>query len=241
MRYRASFLAYAFWVHKNATPKNWLMRVKGLNLYADDAELHCSHPDLSMVETHVQSDLDAVASWLCSSRLCLNVLKSNAMLIGSRQKISNKALNVSVGGAALRQVTSIRYLGVLIDSTLSWSLHVYNIVARVRSRLSSICHYGTLPPAVVCLLYSAFVLPLFDYCNVVWCPTTAKLTGLIERVHSKFVNRLPLPFRSKFSCSLIERRRFHTSIQIFKSIHQSSPSYLHDIFHFSKDITGHVS
>ena len=30
MHYRASFLAYAFWVHKNATPKNWLMRVKGL-------------------------------------------------------------------------------------------------------------------------------------------------------------------------------------------------------------------
>ena len=38
-----------------------------LNLYADDAELHCSHSDLSMVEAHVQSDLDAVASWLCSS------------------------------------------------------------------------------------------------------------------------------------------------------------------------------
>jgi len=30
MRYGASFLAYAIWVHKNATPKNWLMRVKGL-------------------------------------------------------------------------------------------------------------------------------------------------------------------------------------------------------------------
>ena len=28
MRYRASFLAYAFWVHKNGTLKNWLMRVK---------------------------------------------------------------------------------------------------------------------------------------------------------------------------------------------------------------------
>ena len=81
----------------------------------------------------------------------------------------------------------------------------------------------------------------FDYCDVVWCPTTAKLTSLIERVHSKLVNRLSLPFRSKFSYSLIERRRFHTSIQIFKSIHQSSPSYLHNIFHFSKDITGHVS
>ena len=28
MRYRASFLAYAFCVHKNAMQKNWLMRVK---------------------------------------------------------------------------------------------------------------------------------------------------------------------------------------------------------------------
>ena len=26
-------LAYAIWVHKNTTPKNWLMRVKGLNEY----------------------------------------------------------------------------------------------------------------------------------------------------------------------------------------------------------------
>ena len=34
MCYRASFLAYAFWVHKNATPKNWLMRVKGLNQFS---------------------------------------------------------------------------------------------------------------------------------------------------------------------------------------------------------------
>jgi len=29
-----------------------------LNLYADDTELHCSHPDLSVVEAH---DLDTVA------------------------------------------------------------------------------------------------------------------------------------------------------------------------------------
>ena len=35
MRYGASFFAYAIWVHKNATPKNWLiyMRVKGLKDY----------------------------------------------------------------------------------------------------------------------------------------------------------------------------------------------------------------
>jgi len=53
------------------------------------------------------------------------------------------------------------------------------------SHVASIIHYGTLPPAVYCLLYTAFILPLLDYCDVVWHPTTTKLTAMIERVHSK--------------------------------------------------------
>ena len=211
-----------------------------MDLYADDAELHYSHSDLGVVEAQVQSDLDKVAQWISSSHLCLNVVKSTAMLIGSRQRISGKSFNVSIGGMALSQVDSVRYLGVIIDPTLSWSLHITNIASGARSRLSSIFRYGTLTPAVLCLLYSAFVLPLFDYCDVVWCPTTAKFTALIERTHSKFMKKLPALYQSKFSFTLVERRKFHTAIQIFKSIHQKLPSYLHNIFHYSRDITGHI-
>ena len=134
-----------------------------LDLYdADDAELHCSHSDLCVVETCLQSDLDAVAAWLCTSHLCLNVGKSNCMLIGSRQRVANKSLHVSVGGNRLTQVNSVRYLGVLIDSMLSWTLQICNMVSRIRSRLASIARYGSLPPAVLCVLYSAFVMPLYD-------------------------------------------------------------------------------
>ena len=93
-----------------------------LDLYADDAELHCSHSDLSIAETFLQSDLDAVACWFCSSQLSLDVVKSSSMLIGSRQKIANKSLNVSIGGILLAQVDSVQYLGVIIDPTLSWTL-----------------------------------------------------------------------------------------------------------------------
>ena len=80
-------------------------------------------------------------------------------------------------------------------------------------------------------------MPLFDYCDVVWSPSTAKLNSLIERIHSK---KLPLTYRSKFPFTLTERRRFHTAIQIL-SLHQISPPYLQNIFQFSKDITGRVS
>ena len=64
---------------------------------------------------------------------------------------------------------------------------------------------------------------------------------MIERIHSKFMHKLPSSFSSKFQFTLTERRRFHTAIQIFKSLHRISPPYLHDIFQFSKDVTGHLS
>ena len=63
-----------------------------LVLYAVDAELNFSHLGLNVVQTQLRLDLNAVAQWICSSRLCLNVVKCNAMLIGSQQSLSGKAL-----------------------------------------------------------------------------------------------------------------------------------------------------
>ena len=131
----------------------------------------------------MQSDWDAVAQWISSSGLCLNVVKSSTMLTGSQPRISGRTLNVSIGGTVLNLAKSVRYLGV-IDSSLSWSLNITSVVSRVRSRISSVLRYGTSPPLVLCLLYSTYVLPLFDYCDVVWTPITAKLTASLERVHS---------------------------------------------------------
>jgi len=65
----------------------------------------------------LQLDLNTVAQWISSSCLCLNVVKSNAMLIGSKQRLSGKALTVSIGSTVLYQVKSLRYLGILINST----------------------------------------------------------------------------------------------------------------------------
>ena len=89
------------------------------------------------------------------------------LLIGGHQRIANKGINVSVGGTLLTTASSVRYLGVTIDPTLSWNLHVSDVVSKVRSRVASILRFGTLSPVILCSLYTAFVLPLFYYCDVV--------------------------------------------------------------------------
>ena len=92
------------------------------------------------------------------------------------------------------------------------------MVSRIRSRLPSIARYESLPHAVFCVLYSASVMSLYDYCDVVWSPTTVKLSCLIKRVHSKILNKLPPAYHSRFSFTLTEQHRFHMAIQIFKSL-----------------------
>ena len=87
-----------------------------------------------------------------------------------------------MGGKELTQVGSVCYLGVTIDP---WNLQVSSVVCRVRSRVASLLQFGSLSPVIVCALYTAFVLPLYDYCDVVWSPTTSKFTSILDRVHSK--------------------------------------------------------
>ena len=85
-----------------------------LNMYADDMEIHCSNADLSVAQHCLQSDLDSVQLWLRANLLSLNVRKSHAMLIGSRQKLQDHDLCIFVGGVQLSRVPFLK---------ISWSLH----------------------------------------------------------------------------------------------------------------------
>ena len=40
------------------------------------------------------------------------------------------------------------------------------------------------------ILKYQLVLPIFDYCDIVWAPPTALLSNFIERIHARFVSHL---------------------------------------------------
>ena len=81
------------------------------------------------------------------------------------------------------------------------------------------------------------MLPILDYCDVVWTPSSVHYFRQLERLHSKFQN--PSSETDPTVCvTLAERRRFHTAIQIYKVLHHLSPPYLHDTFQYAVDVTG---
>ena len=84
-----------------------------------------------------------------------------------------------------------------------------------------------------------YILPIFDYCDVVWALTDVYWTRCLERLYSKYISTcLDSPI-SRYS--LVERRKFHTSIQIYKILHKLASVYLHNMFTYAVTVTGRLN
>jgi hypothetical protein len=85
-------------------------------------------------------DLQFLQNWLIANRLTLNVLKTEFMLVGSRQRIATltQELNLSINGISLKKVNSSKSLGVEIDEFLTWDTHITSVSRNVSSGIGVI-------------------------------------------------------------------------------------------------------
>ena len=158
------------------------------------------------------------------------------MLIDSHQKLRNYDLYVTVYGKQLSRVSSAKYFGLHIDENLSWHQHTANVTQRVYSRIHCLNRLCPLPADLLAKLYRVFVLPILDYCDVVWSPSSVQYFKRLERLHSKF-NSPPSNTDFSVCVTLTERKWFHTAVQVYKVLHIVSPSYMNGTFHYAFDIT----
>ena len=74
-------------------------------------------------------------------RQTLNVSKSKFILIGGPRKLNSlKEVTLKIQDKKLDKVNSYKYLGVIINETLTWSDHIDYIKSKVSQRLRRIKH-----------------------------------------------------------------------------------------------------
>ena len=100
-----------------------------VRMYADDTNMTftaCSIPEL---QHDINIDLQFLQNWLIANRLTLNVLKTEFMLVGSRQRVATltQELDLSINGISLKRVNSSKCLGVEIDEFLTWDAHISSV------------------------------------------------------------------------------------------------------------------
>ena len=199
----------------NGTFSDWLPVLSGVPqgsvlgpllflLYVDDIYLCVSHSSVQMFADNIalyreiifpsdrdllQNDLNQVYAWSRKWLLNLNPSKCDSLCIS--YKHSPPSAQYRLGGHQLSTKSTIRYLGIYINSHLKWSDHVKCITAKSSRTLNHLRHtLYTCPSSVKAVVYRCIVRPLLEYASPVWylySPGDIKKLEAVQRRAARWV------------------------------------------------------
>ena len=129
------------------------------------------------LKSRIEESLFVGLKWFTQNRLKINPAKTEMVILKSRRQNINTDLSVQFGNDKISPASSVKVLGVTIDSQLTWENHIAFVVRKcycVLIGLARIRH--RLPRCIRQLLVEALVFPHIRYCMSVWgnCTATQK-------------------------------------------------------------------
>ena len=102
----------------------------------------------------------------------------------------------SIHGQTLKETSKAKYLGVTIDSKLSWNSHIDAVTKRANQTTAFLRrNLSSCPKDVKAKCYKSIVRPQLEYASTVWDPVTksniAKLESVQRRAARFCCNDLP--------------------------------------------------
>jgi hypothetical protein len=182
------------------------------HIYADDTQLYMSFSatEFRQNSSHLENTISLVQKWMSSNFLSLNPSKTEFLIIGLRQqlaKLNHPTISLP-NSVTLCPVKSARNLGVIVDSTLSYSEHIsaiskscFNHVRDLRRLRSSI------DQTTACTIATALIHSKLDYCN-----------SLLLNLPAYPTNRLQFVLNSA-ARAVTKTSRFHYITPVLKSLH----------------------
>ena len=216
-----------------------------VNMYADDSTFSTAQKNIAECQNILQDNIRNIEEWCTQNRLLINVNKTKCMIICSEQKhrqMDNTSFDLVLNGNVLETVSSMKILGINIDDCLLWRNQVDLICTKVYQMsglLWRIKHYLTFDTRK--LFYYSYILPVFDYCLLIWgqCNKTLldRLYRLQKRVARMVLDDYEINENDLFKClkwlTIYQRVEYQTVLMVYKSLHGLTPSYISDLFHTS--------
>lgn len=208
-------------------------------LYADDTVIYTSQSDITQIQSSLQSDFISVQEWLSCNKLLLNKSKSYIMIFGTRQKLKSIPGSCVINcndGSPLHKVDTFKYLGVWLDSELTFKSHINHLLRKVNFGISMLFRSRTcFSFNVRKKLATQLILPIIDYCDVIYQSAHKSDLALLNIAYNRLCRFvLGCPFLTHHCTmytrlnwpTLNMRRHMHWLQLIYKCIYFNYPSYL---------------
>jgi hypothetical protein len=208
--------------------------------YADDMQIydHCFAGDMNFLTTRFVTCIGNIQTWMSRNRLKLNASKTEFIWFGSARRLPRCTFDsLVIGDSTLHQSASVRNLGVILDPSLSLSIHISKLVSTSFYHMRQLrCIRHSLTVDSCHALVRALIISRLDYCNGLLGGAPAflldQLSGVL-RAAARLV--LELPRRSRISdvmksqlhwLDIPARVTFKLCVLAHRCLHGSAPPYL---------------
>jgi len=150
-------------------------------IYADDTTLLAKLSTFKSSYVDVNYEINKISKWMKANQLSLNSNKTKAMVFHMQQKRVHIP-ELFIDGNSIEFVSSFNFLGICLDSSLSWKPHVNMIstkIAKVNGILSKLKHF--VPTSVLLNIYNSLLLPHLNYGILLWHKSSTRLFTLQKK------------------------------------------------------------
>lgn len=186
-----------------------------LGLYADDAILFRHSLNLRLNSKHLQQQLLLILTWCRTWKISVNPSKCEAIHFTEKRKFPQP---LQIDDHQLPWKPKVKYLGVTLDSRLSFKSHVDEKICKGRIlllKLSPLLRSKTLNTTIKLLIYSAIIRSFLLYGAPVWWPLLSKSNKKkLSSLHNKSL-RLISKFHYLISNSTIHQHFLFPTLEEF--------------------------
>ena len=186
-------------------------------LYADDTSLLRNSQSIEDLYNSMQRALNIFFEWTVHNLLTINTSKTKVMFI-SRSIPRPLHCHIRINNADIEFVENFKYLGLVIDSNLSFSNHISFLHKKLSSLTGmtfAVSHLLTLPSARH--LYFTLVQSLLIYMITFWASTTETNLNMIQACQNKIIPNL---FKEKMQYFSINDLYKQCNILTVRSLYQ---------------------
>lgn len=172
------------------------LRLHGIpRLFADDSALFYPGSNSETIMRQMEEDLQILLAYFNTNLLSLNLSKTKLLFFHSPRKKIVYNSNVRIGTNIIERVDYFKYLGIFLDTTLSWKNHINHVEKKVASLCGIMRRISTFVTRRALLsFYYAYIHSQLNYLVSIWgraCISNLKKLQVLQNRCLKIMFKRP--------------------------------------------------
>ena len=217
--------------------------------FADDTNLLLVNKSLKQLQKHINIDLKILQNWLKANKISLNASKTELIIFRHPNKKINYNLKIKLDGKILHPSDYVKYLGILMDSSLNWRFQSNALttkLCRANGMLSKIRHY--VPSNTLRMIYFGIFHSIMSYGSQIWGqflnPSVKKISKLQNRSiriinFAHFRTPVNMYYKQNNILKLTDIVQLNNFLLVHDHYHNNLPAIFNNMFSYTKDLHSH--